>query len=286
MPNALKRLTAAREIRKLSADIRGIIDGREVDLRDNREGSLSILKNDIHTLVSLKDEQINALLREKAALKDTLADISHQLKTPLTSMTIMADLLENTLYQAEPAPDKQAEFIRNIKTGLARTEWLVSALLKMAKLDAGAAELTPESIRSDELIALALEPLQILLDIKNQRASVIGGAMLFCDKRWTAEALTNILKNASEHSPEGGELRIEAGENPICAWVSVTDSGTGISNSELAVIFKRFAGSRGKAGYGIGLPLALAIMRGQNGDVQAENAKDGGGARFTLKLYK
>jgi signal transduction histidine kinase len=269
-----------REILKLSADVRRIIDGQDVDLRDNREGVFSILKNDIHTLANLKNEQVAVLGREKTALKDTLADISHQLKTPLTSMMIMADLLENA------PPDKQAEFITNIRTGLARTEWLVSALLKMARLDADAVAFLPERTSADALIALALEPLQILLDVKNQRVTVSSeAAELPCDRRWTAEALTNIVKNASEHSPDGGEIRIESGENPICAWISVTDGGTGITNAEIARIFKRFEGSRSEAGHGIGLPLALAIMRGQNGDVQVENAKDGG-AVFTLKLYR
>jgi signal transduction histidine kinase len=143
-----------------------------------------------------------------------------------------------------------------------------------------------EVSNANALITFALEPLQILLDVKNQRVTVSGeAAELLCDKRWTAEALTNIVKNASEHSPQGGAIRIESGENPICAWISIIDSGAGITNAEIARIFKRFEGSRSGVGYGIGLPLALAIMRGQNGDVQVENAQDGG-AVFTLKLYR
>ena len=120
--------------------------------------------------------------------------------------------------------------------------------------------------------------------MKNQRPVISGEIEMLCDKRWTAEALTNILKNASEHSPDGGEIKIEAGENPICVWISVTDSGAGISKSEISKIFKRFEASRGGAGYGIGLPIALAIMRGQNGDVGVENSENG--ATITLKLFK
>jgi signal transduction histidine kinase len=272
-------LISKREILRLSDNIRRIIDGQAVDLRDNREGVFSVLKNDIHTLANTKNEQVDVLQHEKTALKNTLADISHQLKTPLTSMMIMADLLETA------PPDKQAEFIANIRTGLARTEWLVSALLKMAKLDAGAVEFVPERIIAAELIALALEPLQILLEVKSLRIELGGGAELLCDKQWTAEALSNIVKNAAEQSPRDGLIRIEFGENPICAWISITDSGAGIANAEIATMFKRFEGSRSGNGFGIGLPLALAIMRGQNGDVQAENA-EGGGAKFTLKFYK
>jgi len=267
------------EITTLSADIRKIIDGQAIDLRDNREGAFSILRNDIHTLASLKNEQVDALQRERDSLKNSLADISHQLKTPLTSMMIMADLLENA------PPEKQAEFTRNLRSSLVRTQWLVSALLKIAKLDAGAVEFKMESVDSAELIHLALEPLQILLDVKNQKVAVTGGAVLYCDKRWTAEALTNVLKNASEYSPENSEIRIESGENPICSWIAVADSGAGISNSEIARLFQRFDNSRSAHGYGIGLPLALSILRRQNGDIQAEGGGNGTGATFTLKLY-
>ena len=123
-----------RKIKKLSADIRRIVDGENIDIRNNNEGAWSILLNDIHTLANLKNEQVHTLQREHIAMADTLADISHQLKTPLTSMMIMADLLENA------PPDKQEEFLNNIKTGLTRMEWLVSMLLKMAKLDAWASQ--------------------------------------------------------------------------------------------------------------------------------------------------
>jgi len=274
------------EIKNLSDNIRRIIDGQTVDLRDNREGVFSILRNDIHTLANLKNEQVNALQRERDKLKDALTDISHQLKTPLTSMLIMADLLENALLSDAPPLEKQTEFITNIKTGLTRMEWLVSALLKMAKLDAGAAEFRRETVSSNVLASLALEPLQILLDIKNQCVEVSGVTELVCDKRWTAEALTNVLKNASEYSPDGEIIRIESGMNPICKWISVTDSGEGIPKEKNASLFKRFEGSRSDKGYGIGLPLALAIMRGQNGDIEVSGGGNDSGAVFTLKFYK
>ena len=269
-----------RDLKQLSDDIRKIIDGQNLDLRDNREGIWGILKNDIHSLANIKNEQVDSLKREHDAMSKTLANISHQIKTPLTSMMIMADLLENA------PPEKQAEFLSNIKIGLTRLEWLASALLKMAKLDAGAVEFVRENTNSDTLITLALEPLQILLDIKNQCVEIAGESELYCDKRWTAEALSNIIKNASEHSPEGSIIRIESGVNPICKWISVIDSGNGIPSNKLAGVFKRFEGSRSDKGYGIGLPLALAIMRGQNGDIEVDGGGNGSGATFTLKIFK
>jgi signal transduction histidine kinase len=269
-----------REVKALSDNIRRIIDGQTVDLRDNREGVWGILKNDIHTLAGLKNEQVDVLRHDRDALKSTLANISHQLKTPLTSMMIMADLLENA------PPDKQAEFISNIKTELVHMEWLVATLLKMAKLDAGAINFSMESIQASELARLALEPLQILLDIKDQYIEIAAETDLRCDRRWTAEALTNVIKNASEYSPAGGKIYIDSGTNPICDWISVTDSGAGISNIQIAGLWRRFEGARGGKGYGIGLPLALAIMRGQNGDIEVDGGGKDGGATFTLKFFK
>jgi len=267
------------EIEALSRNVRKIIDGQDIDLRVNNEGTWNILRNDIHILAQLKNEQVAVLQHDRAALKDTLADISHQLKTPLTSMTIMADLLEHA------PPDKQTEFIQSIKAGLARTDWLVSTLLKMAKLDAGAVTFANEKIQASALTALALEPLQIQLELKNQSVACAGEVILCCDKRWTIEALTNIIKNASEHAPGNSEIKIEAGANPICAWISVTDEGKGLSNAQRAKLFQRFEGSQSSAGFGIGLPLAMAIMREQGGDIEVSNSQNAG-ATFTLKFFK
>lgn len=274
-------MTSNRKLYELSADIRRIIDGQTVDIRDNSEGVLSLLKNDIQTLATRKDEQVEALQSDKAVLKESLANISHQLKTPLTSMHIMIDLLESA------PPAKRAEFINNIRTSLTQTEWLVSALLKMAKLDTGAAEFSLAHVQSSEIISHALEPLQILLDVKNQSITAVNeSTALYCDRRWTAEALTNIIKNASEYSPEGGNITIDSGSNPICSWISVEDSGSGIATADIPKLFKRFYGSRSEKGYGIGLALALAIMQGQNGDIEVDGASAGSGAIFTLKLFK
>ncbi|MCL2427344.1 MAG: HAMP domain-containing histidine kinase [Oscillospiraceae bacterium] len=265
------------EIDQLSFDVRRIIDGQAVDLRDNLEGRLSILKNDIHTLAGRLSEQADSLQKEKIALADNLADISHQLRTPLTAMSVMVELLEKV-----PA-EKQAEFIMNLKQGLAQTGWLVNSLLKMAKLESGGVTFTPIDITANELLNLALQPLQVLLDIKNQQVNLTGTADFFCDNNWTAEVLTNIIKNASEHSPENSTIEITAGTNPLSCWLAITDNGDGIPQAELKGLFKRFVSS--KKGTGIGLPLSLAIMQGQNGDIEVDGGGNGRGAKFTLKFY-
>ena len=266
-------------VKNLSANIRKIIDGQPIDLRDNAEGVWGMLKNDIHTLAYHKVEETETLQKERTAMADTLVNISHQIKTPLTSMMIMADLIENA------PPDKQTEFLSNIKAGLVRMEWFASALMKIAKLDAGVIEFCAETVPSQALIDLALEPLQILLEIKRQSVEIIGEAELYCDKRWSSEALSNIIKNASEASPDGGVIKIEVGENPICKWVAVTDSGVGIAKNKIPGLFKRFETAGTDQGYGIGLPLALAIMRGQNGDIEVDGGGNGNGATFTAKFF-
>lgn len=273
-------LIKKREVTKLSDKIRKAIDGEKVDFRDNREGVLGILKNDIHTLVSLKNEQADAFQQERDFMAESLENISHQLKTPLTSMMIMADLLENS-----PA-DKQGEFIANIKISLTRMDWLVAALLKMAKLDTGVVEFVMQPISCSQLIEIALDPLQILLDVKNQAVEIRNDIDIFCDKRWTAEALTNVLKNASEYSPINSKITVDCGVNPICSWVSVTDSGEGIPRGKMAGLFKRFEGSRSDKSYGVGLPLALAILRGQNGDIEVNGGENGSGATLTLQFFR
>jgi len=266
-----------KEITTLSADIRRIIDGQAIDLRDNLEGRLSMLKNDVHTLSGRLNEQANNLQKEKAAMANTLADISHQLKTPLTAMMVMVELLENA------PPEKRAEFISNLKQGLTQTEWLANALLKMAKLESGSVDFAPVHIPVSELLNTALAPLRILLDIKDQRVNLTGEAVFHCDKNWTAEAITNIVKNASEHSPKGSTIEIAAGTNPISQWLSITDTGDGIRRTDMKNLFKRFSGSQ--KGIGIGLALALAIMRGQDGDIEVHSDGESCGAMFMLKFY-
>ncbi len=269
-----------RDLEKLSDCVRAAAEGKEIELRDNKEGALSILKNDINTLVQSKDAQMLAAKKERDELSDYLADISHQLKTPITSMMIMTELLED-------APDeKQAEFVGNMKHSLTRMEWLVSALLKMAKLDSKVVKFTFDTFSVTDLIREAVEPLDILLDVKNQSIEIRNDSKILCDKRWTQEAITNVIKNASEHSPVGGKIVIDSGSNPIYHWISITDSGEGLKKEQYAALFQRFEHSTSENGYGIGMPLALSIIRGQNGDIDIDFGGKGKGATFIIKFYK
>ncbi len=268
------------EIAQLSEQIRKAIDGKEIDTRDNREGALSILKNDIYTLMHIEKEQRYVIGQEKEKQAEFLADISHQLKTPITSLMLMANLLED-------APSgKQEQFLFQIKKELAHMEWMVSTLLKIAKLDSGAVQFHPVENESEDLIQGALKPLEILMDIKDQNVEIRNQIMLTCDKRWTIEALSNLLKNASECSKEHSTILVECGENPIYQWISITDAGEGIPKEQIPHLFRRFENSQNENGYGIGLPLALAIISKQDGDIEVIPGGGGQGATFKIKFFR
>ena len=269
-----------QELAALSTELRRAINGETVEFRDNQEGALSVLKNDLHTLVTQLSAERDAADAARAEFAEYMENITHQLKTPVTSMMLMADLLE-----AAP-PERQEEFLANIRTSLARMNWLVDTLLKLAKLDAGAVQFKRAAVTAQALVEAALSPLAILLDVQDQQVALANDAVLHCDKRWTVEALTNLLKNACEASPPGSTIIVDAGENPLYEWLSVRDVGSGLSREEMAQLFVRFAGSQKARGVGIGLPLALAIVRGQNGDIDVDAGGKGTGATFTLKFYK
>lgn len=154
-----------------------------------------MLKNDLHTLVAQLSAERDAANAAQAAFAEYMADITHQLKTPVTSMMLMADLLETA------PPEAQADFLANIRQSLARMDWLLDTLLKLAKLDAGAVAFEPQAVPVQALVEAAVQPLAILLDVRAQRVEVANAVTLHCDKRWTAEALTNLIKNACEASP-------------------------------------------------------------------------------------
>ena len=269
-----------KEMEQLSVAVRGYQNGQNTDIRDHQEGTFSILKNDIYALVQSKNEQLKQTETERDILAEYMSDISHQLKTPITSMMIMMDLLEDA------EAKKQQEFIQNMKVSLSKMEWLIGALLKMAKLDAKAITFTSQKVNVSQLVQAIMPSIEIMLDVNNQSVIIERDIEIYCDKRWTIEALTNIVKNAMEHSPKGGTITIDSGVNPMYEWISVTDSGKGLKKEQYAALFKRFENSTNENGFGIGMPLALSIMKGQNGDIDVELGGNGKGATFLLKFFK
>jgi len=254
-----------------------------LDIRDNREGEVSLLKNEIYKITTTLREQAESLQREKTALADSLADISHQLKTPLTSLFVLTDLLDD-----EQPAEVKAGFLDRIRAQLQRVEWLVSSLLKLSKLDAGAVTLKKEEVSVEELIEIALQPLQIPLEIKRQQLSIHGqpGARFKGDLAWTAEALLNIVKNCIEHTPEKGFIEITYTENPLYTEIIVADNGAGIDAADLPHIFDRFYKGKnaGEDSVGIGLAMSRAIITRQGGEINVVSP-GGGGTTFTIRFY-
>ena len=269
-----------KEVLELSKGIRRAIDGENFDPRDNREGAFSVLKNDMYTLIHLEQDEKLAAVEEKEHLAQYLSDISHQLKTPITSLLLMTELMEGA------TDDKKREFLLNMKREVRHMEWLTAALLKMAKLDSAVIYFHRAEISLRELLKEALKSIDIMLDVRNQTVALRGDPVLLCDRKWTAEALINLLKNASECSGEGSEIVVDGGENPVYRFISVTDAGEGLSKKQLSGLFRRFENSGKENGYGIGLPLARSIMRAQNGEIEVLPGGKGTGATFVMKFYK
>lgn len=275
-----------REIEKLSGYLRQISSGDyTLDVRDNREGELSILKNEIYKVTLMLSEQSLSLQQDKTQLKNAISDISHQLKTPLTSMKVMADLLS----EARLPVKKREEFTRNIRIQLERIEWLVSSLLKLARIDTGTVKFKKEPVVVEKLIQKALEPLLIPMDIKGQSVSIKGEETVtfIGDLNWTVEAVLNILKNCVEHTHEGGVISIFYAENPLYTEIVIADNGKGIPREDMPYIFKRFYKGKNSSedSVGIGLAMAHSIITSQNGDIEVKSEEEKG-TQFRLKFYK
>lgn len=275
-----------REIEKLSVYLRKISKGNfQLDVRDNNEGELSILKNEIYKVTNMLSEQGAYLQKDKEHLTNAISDISHQLKTPLTSMKMMVDLLSND----ELPDEKRLEFTYTIRMQLERIKWLVSSLLKLSKIDAGTVHFKREIILVHELIETAVETLLIPLEIKDQTLSVHGNKDVHYigDFNWTVEAMINLLKNSVEHTAEGGKINVSFSENALYTEMVISDNGRGIPKEDLPYIFKRFykGKSTDEDSVGIGLALAYSIVAEQDGDIKVESDGETG-TTFTVKFYK
>ncbi len=275
-----------QQIGELSAYLKRISTGEySLDVRDHEEGELSILKSEIYKMTVMLSESTGLLQREKRELADSLADISHQLKTPLTSMMVMADLLQD-----EKLPSlKRKEFTERIRVQLERIQWLVSSLLKMSKLDAGVVTLRPEPVPIRGVLDKAASPLLIAMELKNQSLLYEGeaDALCRCDPHWTVEALLNILKNCMEHTPVGGHIHLDWLENPLYSEIRIEDDGEGIAREDLPHIFTRFFKGKNASedSAGIGLAMARSILERESGSITADSSP-GRGTRFVIRLYK
>ena len=273
------------KIRKLSIYANDILNNKyNMDIREYSEGDISNLKNDLYKMTIKLKEQNELSLKDKIYLQDTLSDISHQLKTPLTSMYVINELL----YDDKLDKSLKKELLNKSKKGLERIEWLITSLLKMSRLDSGSEKLIFEEVKLINIINKTIEPIRIPLELKNINLNVScnSDVKVNVDVNWTTEALINILKNAMEHTLENGNINIVCSDNPLYTMISISDDGCGISKKDLPHIFERFyKGMSNKESIGIGLNMSKKIIESENGNISVKS-KENEGTTFIIKLFK
>ncbi|MGG7165561.1 sensor histidine kinase [Clostridium ihumii] len=278
-----------KEVKYLTYRAENVIESRNCDkFKEHKyEGSLdkfilkfSIMEERIYNSISM-------LYDEKLNLKNIINDISHQLKTPLMALSMYNEILLDHVDMDNKDIEK---FILLSKEQLERMEWLVKTLLKYARLESNVVEYHKEKFSMKNTIEESINPLIIKANEKNQRIEFKydKDIVLYHDRKWIAEALSNIIKNAIEHTKNGGHIFIELYETPISVRISIKDNGEGIEKSEINKIFNRFykgENSINPTSIGIGLCLSKAIIKAHNGDISVES-EVGVGSTFYINFLK
>lgn len=256
-----------------------------IDIEDNVEDELSILKNELYkTAIMLKEHAENSV-KDKKNIKVSLEDISHQLKTPLTSINI---LLDNILDNPEIPNEVMLDFIKDIKKEVVKINFLIGNLLKLSRFDVNAVHMVNDANNLKDIIETSVKNVAVLCDLKGVRIECNAkNIVLNCDFNWQVEALTNIIKNCVEHSFEGGVVTINTSENKIYTLVEIKDNGCGIAREDLPHIFDRFYRGKNsdKESIGIGLALAKSIIEKSGGKIDVKSSL-GEYTRFEIRYFK
>lgn len=255
-------------------------------IEDNQEEDLSLLKNEIYKTAITLNEKTLLLKKDKESLKDSLSDISHQLKTPLTSINLMIDTLR---HQDNLSSTERRELLNNIHRKITNTNFLVHSLLKLSKFDANTIEFNRQNNSLSKILKEVLDNLSTLSDLKDIKINIKGSKdiSLYCDYKWEVEALTNIIKNCIEHSNNSSKIDITYQKNDVFTKIIIQDNGCGISKKDLPHIFDRFykAQNSSKDSIGIGLSLAKTIIEKDNGYITVDSVINKG-TTFTIKYLK
>ncbi|KHD37703.1 histidine kinase [Clostridium acetobutylicum] len=248
------------------------------------EGELSILQSEITKMTMRIREQNDALKKEKEHLADSMADIAHQLRTPLTSVNLILSLLEN-----KTDPNDRKALMREIEELFVQMDWLLTSLLKLSRLDAGIVVFQSEQIDVNKLICNSIRPFLIPIELHdiNLKINAPKGMVIQGDSGWLSEAIQNIIKNCMESSGDNGKIEIVCGDNPLFTEIIIHDSGEGFQKEDLFHLFDRFYRGKnaGATGYGIGLALCKMIIIRQGGTITAKNHPKGG-AIFSIRFPK
>ena len=280
-------LIQEKKIREINDYLRQLNNGNyTLKIEDNGEGEFSKLRNELYKTTVLLKEAAENNEKEKEQLSNSLADISHQIKTPLTSMRI---LLDNLADNPDMEPEVRKDFIREISKQVDWISSLVISLLKMAKFDAGTIKMENSNINAKKLIDNVLDNLSILIEIKEIEVitKIDEKASFIADYKWQLEAITNIVKNAIEHSMQNSKIYITVENTSMFLKIKVKDEGKGISKKDRKHIFERFYKSKDsqEGNVGIGLPLAKTIIEQNNGYIKVDSEPDKG-TTFEIKYMK
>lgn len=293
-----------QELSLLSSKIDAILNGdRNLSFEGMQEGELSILANELDKMVSRLYLTTDQLERESASLADSLADISHQLKTPMTSMSIMCELMKTRVRESSNIDEDDARYLlgklRSVQLLQERVRWLVSVLLKLARIDAGVVKLATQQVDAAVVVKEAVESLAIPFDLANVELvlNLEDGSSYIGDAAWSREAILNVMKNCMEHAGEGGCVEVSVSHDALACRICIQDTGPGISPEDLPHVFERFyrgedsgeATATDPSGVGIGLSLAQSLVSAQGGAIKASNARDRDGAvlgaRFDIVFF-
>lgn len=271
--------------KQLCDEIDRILRGEDrIDFDEYREGELSVLAAEIHKMTARLREQNAALRKEKQFAKEALEDISHQLRTPLTSVMMILGLMGSP-GQSEA---ERMDYLRELYELLSRMKWLIETMLGLSRIEADAVRFAREPVSCRALIDRAVETVSVTAELKGvEIQSDLNGEPGFVgDLRYTAEALVNLLKNAIEHTPPGGTVTVSAKGTVGSTVITIADTGEGIPEAELPYIFERFrrASEYTKNGFGIGLAFAKKVVSAQDGSLKAAN-RSPNGAVFTIRFY-
>lgn len=282
----LTTYTRYLKLKQLSRDLDQMLHFQTPIPFDNyKEGELSILESELSKMTIRLTEQAESLEQDKKYLSDAMADISHQLRSPLTASQLTLSLLRDSSL----SDFRRTELLQELSQLLSHIDWLVESMLKMAKMDARTAYLQKETISFSKLLNQASEPLLIPMELRGQTfviPSLSDDFTFVGDLSWTTEAILNILKNCMEHTPEGGIISISCEQTALYTQLTIEDNGPGFSAEDLSHLFERFYKGKhsSEKSVGIGLALSRMILTAQNATIKAENRPEGG-ARFVIRFY-
>lgn len=248
-------------------------EGEDPPTEEFKEGIVGILYTNFYKMVEGLKESRNRELQEKIFLRDIISDISHQLKTPLASLTVFIDLLLEDKVTDER---KQKQILTEASNQLSRMEWMVLSMLKLARIEAGAIQFDRKKTALDPLFMQAAEGVKYLLKKRKQQLMIdcSQDVSLMCDGGWLTEAIINLVKNASDYSEEGDTIRIEVEQTNVFTRIYIKDEGRGIPETEIPNIFKRFYRVNQEVNpnsVGIGLSLTKSIVEGMGGNIHVKS---------------